>query len=312
MTIAKRLRNRNEIVLGGSTRTGRTVAVEHLTMTLVLSGSEQVDIGRKNIHLYPGNFLVLPRGARYSRLAQSDEPVTALSLSFSPDFIREFCNKQDAKESNITGLFEHNDPKQMPVWMLPFRNDLRYTVLNLKRNLEEGLLDDLLLNQYMFHCLLNYYQIFRKEVLEKTRNLSFSNPGTRSEIMKRLVLAKDYIQNNYDKKIRLKDVAGEACLSVNHLLRTFQQVYHKSPHQYLLQVRFERARYLLLNTESSVTRIAGRVGFECPSSFIRQFKSAFSETPAQYRKNRKKAKDAPVSLITDQMGGIFGGQDPFL
>ncbi|HEY0899606.1 MAG TPA: AraC family transcriptional regulator [Sphingobacteriaceae bacterium] len=288
MTIAKRLRNKNEIVLGSSTRTARTVDAENLTMTLVLSGSEQVDIGRKNINLYPGNFLVLPQGARYSRLAQSDEPVTSLSLSFSPGFIREFCNKQDAEESIIIGLFGHHDPNQMPVWMFPFRNDFRYTVLNLKRNLEQGLLDDSLLNQYLFHCLLNYYRIFRKEVLEKTGSLSFSNPVTRNDIMKRLVLAKDFIQSNYDRKIGLKDVAREACLSVNHLLRTFQQVYHKSPHQYLLQVRFERARYLLLNTESSVKEIAGRVGFDCPSSFIRHFRSTFSETPAHYRKNRTK------------------------
>ncbi len=307
MTIEKRLRNKNEIILRGSTRTGRIAAAENLTMTLVLSGSEQVDIGQKNINLYPGNFLMLPQGARYSRLAKSDEPVTSLSLSFSPDFIREFCIRQEAGESNITELFAHQAPNQMPVRMLPFRNDLRYTVMNLKRNLERGLLEDSLLNQYLFHCLLNYCQIFRKEVLEKTGNLSFSNPVTRNDIMKRLVLARDYIQNNHEKKIRLKDVAGEACLSVNHLLRTFQQVYQKSPHQYLLHVRFERARYLLLNTESSVAEITRRVGFDCPSSFIRHFKSTFSDTPAQYRKKRRKtnkANDVPAGHIADRISNL--------
>lgn len=296
MTIAKRLRNKNEIILEGSTRTGRTVDAENLTMTLVFSGSEQVGVGRKNLNLYPGNFLVLPQGARYSRLAQSDEPVTTLSLGFSPDFIREFCHKLGVMEKDISGLFENNDPEKMLVSMYPFRNDIRYTVLNLKRNLEQGLLDDPLLNQYLFHCLLNYYQIFRKEVLEKTGQLSFSNPATRSMIIKRLVVAKDYIQSNYDKKIRLKDIAREACLSVNHLLRTFQQVYQKSPHQYLLHVRLERARYLLLNTDIPVAEIAGRVGFDCPSSFIRHFKGVYNNTPAKYRKE--------AELLPDNSGEI--------
>lgn len=297
MTIAKRLRNKNEIILEGSTRTGRTVVAENLTMTLVFSGSEQVGIGRKNINLFPGNFLVMPKGAHYSRVARSDEPVTALSLGFSPNFIREFCHKLDAKVNDITGFFENNNPDKMPVSMYPFRNDFRYTVLNLKRHLEQGLLDDSLLNQYLFHCLLNYHQIFRKEVLEKTGNLSFLNPVTRNEIMKRLVVAKDYIQSNYDKKIRLNDVGREASLSVNHLLRTFQQAYQKSPHQYLLQVRLERARYLLLNTDVPVTAIAGRVGFDCPSSFIRQFKGAFNDTPAKYRNSRRR-----VELLPDHLG----------
>ncbi len=50
-----------------------------------------------------------------------------------------------------------------------------------------------------------------------------------AEILRRLSLAEDYIVRNYDRNIRLDDIAWAACLSVNHLLRTFKQTYQQSP-----------------------------------------------------------------------------------
>lgn len=103
------------------------------------------------------------------------------------------------------------------------------------------------------------------------------------EILRRLSIAKAYMVINYHRNVLLGDVALEACLSVNHLLRTFKQAYGESPHQFLTRVRLEQAKYYLLNTRYPVGEIVDMVGFECPSSFIRLFKSAFKTTPGAYR-----------------------------
>jgi AraC family transcriptional regulator len=104
-----------------------------------------------------------------------------------------------------------------------------------------------------------------------------------AELLRRLSLAEDYIVSNYDRNIRLDDIAWAACLSVNHLLRTFKKTYQQSPHQYLTKFRLEQARHYLKNTDYPVNEIVAMVGFECPSSFIRLFKSSFNVTPGQYR-----------------------------
>ncbi|MNY61257.1 HTH-type transcriptional activator RhaS [compost metagenome] len=89
--------------------------------------------------------------------------------------------------------------------------------------------------------------------------------------------------SNYNKNIRLDDIAQMACLSVNHLLRTFKQAYQQSPHQFLTKIRLQQAKHLLKNTDYPVNEIVDIVGFECPSSFIRLFRNSFNITPGQYR-----------------------------
>lgn len=104
-----------------------------------------------------------------------------------------------------------------------------------------------------------------------------------AEILRRLSLAEDYIMSNYDRNIRLGDIAQAACMSVNHFLRTFKQAYQQSPHQFLTKFRLQQAKYYLRNTDYPINEIVDMVGFECPSSFIRLFKNSFEITPGQYR-----------------------------
>ena len=102
--------------------------------------------------------------------------------------------------------------------------------------------------------------------------------------MKRPVVAKDYMISNYNKKIELEDIASVACLSVNHLLRTFKQAYQTSPYQFLNKIRLERAVHHLTQTDVPITEVAGKVGFDCPSAFTRYFKIAHALTPFEYRR----------------------------
>ncbi|WP_256004686.1 MULTISPECIES: helix-turn-helix transcriptional regulator [Pedobacter] len=106
-----------------------------------------------------------------------------------------------------------------------------------------------------------------------------------SEIQRRLDLARDFMARNYHRNIGLKDIAIASCLSVNHLLRNFKRAYHTSPYQYLRSLRLQHAKYYLKHSDYTVGQIVDVVGFECPSSFIRLFRSSFNITPGQYRAN---------------------------
>ncbi len=160
---------------------------------------------------------------------------------------------------------------------------MKYNILHLKNHLEQDAPDDLLINEYLHHCLINYYKVYNKEVVDKSEKLIFLNSSTKVEILKRLTLAKEYIIANFNKNIELEDIARHACLSVNHLLRTFKQAYGQSPHQYLIKTRIDRSKYLLRNTNYTINEIVEIIGFECPSSFIRLFKSINKLTPGKYR-----------------------------
>ena len=55
--------------------------------------------------------------------------------------------------------------------------------------------------------------------------------------------------------------------------------------QILADVRFNQAKKLLQQQQYSIQDIAGLVGYEEATNFIRAFKKMFGETPSQYRKN---------------------------
>lgn len=162
--------------------------------------------------------------------------------------------------------------------------NIKYNLAHLARQIEKGLQDEMLLNEYLYHCLFGYYQVYYKEINDKYQSLSFLKAKTQKEVFRRLLLAKEYLLSNFYKEIKLEDLATYCCLSVNHLLRTFKEVYGQSPHQYLTQLRLDRAKSLLKNTDYPLSEISCLVGFENVSSFVRLFKTSAGVTPFKYKK----------------------------
>lgn len=96
--------------------------------------------------------------------------------------------------------------------------------------------------------------------------------------------ALDYVDNNYDKDISLKDMASAACCSEFHFSRVFKRVTGYSPYEYLLKYRINKAKSHLKDSNFTVEEIAGLVGFSSISNFIRTFKALEEITPLKYRK----------------------------
>jgi transcriptional regulator GlxA family with amidase domain len=66
----------------------------------------------------------------------------------------------------------------------------------------------------------------------------------------------------------------------------FKQSTGMPPHQYLAQVRIERARELLLHTSLPIGDIAFCTGFDSPSRFSQFFRQHMRCTPQEYRRQR--------------------------
>ncbi len=75
-----------------------------------------------------------------------------------------------------------------------------------------------------------------------------------------------------------------ACLSTNHLLRTYFQVYGKTPHQHISEFRIQKAKQLLSELDLNMTNITFELGFQNPVSFSKMFKQHVGVSPKEYRK----------------------------
>lgn len=96
--------------------------------------------------------------------------------------------------------------------------------------------------------------------------------------------ALNFIQNNYDKPISVGDIAAHVNLSGYYFTHLFSKYMHLSPHTYLLNIRLESAKKILIYTFENIETISIRTGFQSSSHFIRAFKKANNITPNNFRK----------------------------
>ena len=96
----------------------------------------------------------------------------------------------------------------------------------------------------------------------------------------------DYLRGEAWRAPTLREMARMAGLSPTHFGRAFRAATGIPPHQYLQDLRMERARRLLETTRLSVTQIALECGFEQSTSFATSFKKLVGVSPRMWRAER--------------------------
>lgn len=81
----------------------------------------------------------------------------------------------------------------------------------------------------------------------------------------------------------IAELAHEAGYSPDHFARVFKQTIGISPQAYVIRVRIDRAKQLLVESSLSISQIADVLGYEDLFFFSRQFKSKTGKTPRAYR-----------------------------
>ncbi len=97
--------------------------------------------------------------------------------------------------------------------------------------------------------------------------------------------AVDFIEEHYQYDISIQDIADELGISRFHLCRVFKESRGVTLLEYIAEVRMERAKRLLEETELSVGEVARQVGFNNVTYFHKRFKQSFGITPSQLRRN---------------------------
>jgi AraC-like DNA-binding protein len=121
---------------------------------------------------------------------------------------------------------------------------------------------------------------------------------------RRLVQAKLFIDAHYADKIDLNNIADEAYFSKFHFIRRFKNIYRKTPHQYLIFVRIEKAMELL-KTGVPVSEVCYAVGFESLSSFSALFKRTVGIAPSTYLAQQQLIKNQKAKSPLNFIPGCF-------
>ena len=120
---------------------------------------------------------------------------------------------------------------------------------------------------------------------EISRCTAIASPGTANS--PKVLAALDYIQQHFLQPISLKQVAQAVHTSPSYLATLVKTETGYSVGQWLIRNRLTHACSRLLHTSEPVAQLAEQSGWKDTTHFIRQFKRAFGQTPAAWRKQQR-------------------------
>ena len=100
----------------------------------------------------------------------------------------------------------------------------------------------------------------------------------------RLRKVTDLMVTHLEREFSLIRLAREAEMSEFHFSRAFKRTTGLTPSQYFINLRLEKARCLLRETNRSVIEIGLDVGYTSPSHFAQIFRREVGISPSEYRR----------------------------
>lgn len=136
---------------------------------------------------------------------------------------------------------------------------------------------------YEFTIRENLSQILLKLIKLRSRELDSSV----YQYENRIKLMLTFMEDNYADSITVTEIAAAAGIGRRECQRTFHSVLHTTPVSYLMNYRLSKAADMLISTGLTIAEISIQNGFNDPSYFSKQFKSAIGLSPQKYRKMDK-------------------------
>lgn len=86
------------------------------------------------------------------------------------------------------------------------------------------------------------------------------------------------------KKISNREICRKTGLTLNEFYTLFRKETGTTPRQYVISVRMENAKRLLLNTELNIDEVAEYTGYADRYQFSKAFRKFYNDTPAAFRR----------------------------
>lgn len=116
---------------------------------------------------------------------------------------------------------------------------------------------------------------------QDTQRLSIpTRIGVRHPKLSRVI---QYMETNIEEPISPATLAKDVGMSTRQLERLFRRYLSRSPKRYYMELRLQKARNLLMQTDMTVINVALACGFASPSHFSKCYRSHYDTTPYRER-----------------------------
>ncbi|MCM3697802.1 AraC family transcriptional regulator [Paenibacillus macerans] len=263
-------------LLRSSTTAFPSFSVHEPAICIIAQGAKVVMLGEESYTYGPSSYLVvsldLPVSAQVTQ-ASLDSPYLCIRLNFDPNEVLDLIN-----EAGMSDLPRGDSQRGMFVDQTS--SDLLDAAIRLVK-LTERPEDAPVLAPMVVREIL--YRVLRGAQGNALRQIAVS--GSTANRIARVVRR---IKEDYDKPLRIEELAAIAHMAPSSLHRHFKEVTAMSPLQYQKQLRLQEARRILLSASADAADVAFQVGYESPSQFSREYARLFGLPPISDLKRLRK------------------------
>ncbi len=123
--------------------------------------------------------------------------------------------------------------------------------------------------------------------LMRSTGLSVPTEASAVSANRQCAAVRRYIDLHFKEALTLEQLAEEGHMNKYYLSHAFKREYGVSPINYMISRRIDESKYLLAETDLSLSQIAQLLGFSSLSYFSQVFHRTQSISPKEYRQSQK-------------------------
>jgi AraC-like DNA-binding protein len=272
-------------LLRRSSRTPKDHGVSSPALCMIAQGSKEVLLGDDRYRYDANHYLItaaaLPTASRVTE-ASKEQPYLGVVLGLDPALVGSVMVEADQlalREPAAVRAFE----------VSPLDASLLDAVVRLV-----GLLDSPADEARFLRPLVTREIIFR--LLKGKQGNQLRQIAVLSGHGHRIARALERLRLDFDRPLRIEDIAREVGMSVSGFHHHFRAVTAMSPLQFQKQLRLREARHLMLSEDLDAAGAGHRVGYSDASHFTREYKRLFGAPPMRDVERLREAEMEGASL----------------
>lgn len=235
----------------------------HYIIHYVIKGKGTFEINNHTYHLTANQGFLIEPDILTTYESDNEDPWEYIWIGFVGSKAREYLDRANLSSNS-------------PIFTYSKGNELEKCLATTVKNLTLRSNNDILL-------ISNLYEFMYLLVDNNEKNsLPPAIGDIQQSYMEKAML---YCENNFHTPITVQDVADYIKIDRTYLNKLFNEYINKSPKQFLMELRMNKACKLLLETNLDIYTIACEVGYKNQFQFSKIFKKYKTVSPSEYRRH---------------------------
>jgi AraC family transcriptional regulator len=262
-------------------------AFKYSTLRLVVDGHAMYIADKKSYGISKNEFLICNGDQDGIGIIDSKKEVSQLCIHLKPSLISDAFRLLTAGDH-----FDLDKPTDgypdFKLFQNTYNLNSSLAVSKLLRPLagqiKDGKGKEIYLDEEWLFKLAEAIVVNEKNIRVSLNGLRAVRHTTRNEIMKRLLIGKEYIDSNFTSNPRIADIASFAFMSEFFFYRNFKLAFRTTPYQYILDKKIGLAKELMRDEKMSLAEVAESCGFPDIFTFSKAFKRKCGFAPSATRR----------------------------